>query len=84
MMRVLFPNDIQKYETLLPQIKTYHLDPGKYKESFFNIIANEYQYTPIGGKTTQLITIDNEFFQFLKDDQENPFVFVEGYLYDYE
>lgn len=77
---IIYDTEKDEYKEKLKAIGLYNLDPDKFSESFFNIIGKKYVVELIPEQINMLF-IGDEFLNFIADDEKEPFVFLEGYLY---
>lgn len=81
--RKLIPGSLAEYEDRFKELNLYNVDPERFIKEFTKIISYDYTYVAENGNA-MIIGIKDAFLSFIKDDQENPFEFIEGYLYDEE
>ena len=74
--------DTQKEEYInkLKSIGLFNVDPEKFAEGFFDIIGKKY-IVELNPEQINMLFIGDEFLNFISDDEKEPFVFLEGYLY---
>ena len=77
---IIYDTEKDEYKEKLKAIGLYNLDPDKFSESFFNIIGKKYVVELIPEQINMLF-IGDEFLNFIADDEKEPFIFLEGYLY---
>lgn len=76
---IIYDKEKEQWKEKLKDLRLYNLDPNKFCDSFFNIISKKY-VTELSDQIN-MVLIGEEFFNFIKDDEKEPFIFLEGYLY---
>ena len=76
---IIYDKEKEQWKEKLKDLRLYNLDPNKFCDSFFNIISKKY-VTELSDQIN-MVLIGDEFFNFIKDDEKEPFIFLEGYLY---
>lgn len=82
----LASGQVMEYNDKIKSLSLYVLDPEKFKKAFYDItsvsyiIKNESKNAKDLGHTA--VQILDSFYRFLLKEQDTPFIFIEGYLYD--
>ena len=74
---------LDEYQSRFNELNLYNVDPERFIREFTKITSYDYNYVADNGNA-MIINIKDAFLKFIKDDQDLPFVFIEGYLYDEE
>ena len=74
---------LDEYQSRFNELNLYNVDPERFIREFTKITSYDYNYVADNGNA-MIINIKDAFLKFIKDDQDSPFVFIEGYLYDEE
>lgn len=77
---VIYDTEKEEYINKLKSIGLFNVDPEKFAEGFFDIIGKKY-IVELNPEQINMLFIGDEFLNFISDDEKEPFVFLEGYLY---
>ena len=82
-IKKIMPSSLEEYQSRFNELNLYNVDPERFIREFTKIISYDYTYIAENGNA-MIVNIKDSFLSFIKDDQENTFEFIEGYLYDEE
>ena len=81
--RKIIPGSLDEFQHRFNELNLYNVDPDRFIKEFTKVISFDYTYVAENGNA-MILNIKESFLKFIKDDQDNPFEFIEGYLYDEE